>query len=407
MFWRRLILLALLPALLTGCAALELSSLPPSRSDSLKRMDAARIQSDTTGFADRFVTTMTGVYDELERQAPTSAAKDAAHQLKTDLALGAISNAVNPRPVAGLMDMVVFVTLLRQIADDSWTAQTFGSATATLTETLRSQEADIRTVARRYLTDAQLDELSELSDQWHRVHLGERAVSHVHLADLPEANKSPRERRKGASSVFGLLFFDPTANLDPAVREIQLSRAASERMFFYLQRMPLLLQLQAESFYRRLLDAPEARRALSDVSAVATSTTRFADASARFADSVEKFPQQFSDEREQALGQLASETTRQREAMIEQMRAALRQEQQNFVSNLEAATNRSTNRLLQRLVIWMLILLASGLVALHVYRRLRGGSGGPGQNGSERIGAGHDEDSLQLTAAKLAKARSL
>ena len=276
--WLRLILIALLAGSLSGCAMLRLRSQSQrtpttSRSESLKKMDPVRIQADTMGFADRFVTAMTGVYDGLERRAATPAARDAAHQLKTDLALGAISNAVNPRPIAGLFDMVVLVTLLRQIAEDPWTSQTFGPDAAQLVVALKRQETDIRSMAKRYLTDAQLAELSDLSDRWHRNHPDDRSVSHVHLANLPEANLPPEEGGRLPSSVFGLLFFDPTPNLDPAVREVELSRATSERMFFYLQRLPLLLQLQAEGFYRQMLMAPELARALDDVSAVAGSTT--------------------------------------------------------------------------------------------------------------------------------------
>ena len=63
-----------------------------------------------------------------------------------------------------------------------------------------------------------------------------------------------------------LLFGDPTAHLDPAVREIALSRATSERMFFYLQRLPLLLFLQAESFYQNLLNASQYERVLGNLS---------------------------------------------------------------------------------------------------------------------------------------------
>src|SRR5688500_6817628 len=93
----------------------------------IPQADGSRTDSSRHhGIADRFVTTMTGIYEQLERRAVTPAAKDAAHQLKTDLALGAVSNAVNSRPIAGLMDMVVLVTLLGQIAEDPWAVQTFG-----------------------------------------------------------------------------------------------------------------------------------------------------------------------------------------------------------------------------------------------------------------------------------------
>jgi uncharacterized membrane protein len=350
--------------------------------------------------------------------------------LKTDLTLGAISNAVNPRPVAGLMDMVVLVTLLRQIAEDPWTEQNFGADAAYLVQSLKRQEADIRAMAKRYLTDENLLEIGALAQKWHQAHPEDCSVSHVHLADLPEANRPPEEAGKLPSSVFALLFFDPTSNLDPAVREIQLSRATSERMFFYVQRLPLLLQLQGESFYRQLLTAPAVGRVLQDASAIAGSTTRFAETSSRFTDVVERFPQQFSREREQTLTQIAAELTQERDATIRQLADAvtaqreaairqlteavaaqreaairqlseavlqqrdaaivqattqvtlqreqtigattglLRQERQALVADLQAATARSIDRLLVGLALVGLVVVAVALGAALVYRRL-------------------------------------
>lgn len=400
--WLRLVLILLLTGPVAGCGALGWSWGRPaaSRRESLEKMDPARIQIDTMGFADRFVAGMTGVCDRLESRASTPAAKDAAHQLKTDIALGAISNAVNPRPIAGMIDMVVLVTLLRQVAEDPWVGRTFGADAALLVESLKRQEADVRAMAKRYLTDAQLAEISQLADRWHAAHSAAHSVAHVHLADLPEANRPPEEGTRMPTSVFGLLFFDPTANLDPAVREIELSRGTSERMFFYLQRMPLLLQWQIEGFYRQLLEAPQLKQVLADTSAVAGSTTRFAEATSRFTDTVGAFPGHLSEQRDQAIRQMASALTQERtdtirqlaeavatqreaaitqattriaaerEQAVGQAAAALRQEQQAFVSGLEAATDRSINRLIKGLAV-----LCVGVAALLagialVFRRL-------------------------------------
>jgi hypothetical protein len=386
-------------------------------------MDPARIQADTMGFADRFVTEMTAVYDGLERRATTPAAKDAAHQLKTDLALGSIGNAVNPRPVAGMMDLVVFVSLLRRIAEDPWAARTFGPSDASLlVEALKRQEADVRSLASQYLTDPQLAELTELVSEWHRLHPDDHAVSHFHLADLPEANLAPSKRGAIGASVFALLFFDPTAHLDPTVREIELSRATSERMFFYVQRLPLLVQLQVEGFYRHLLETPELQRAASDASAVAGSTTRFTETSARFTEVVSRFPGQLSEERRQAVRQMSVELTGQREAAVRQLAAAVarerdaaitqattrfaderqqairqtaeavREEQRAFVANLEATADRTTGRLLARAALWGLALsVAIGVVVFAIrfpaVRRDRGALGRDGyDNPRMRLG---------------------
>jgi hypothetical protein len=402
------------PFLLSGCAALGIPDLAPIRKQSLLRMDPVRIQADTMGFADRFVNAMTGICDRLEARAPSPAAKDNAHQLKTDLALGAISDAVNPRPVAGLMDLVVLVRVLRHIAEDPKTAATFGPDAADLVEALKRQEADIHSLARQYLTDAQLAELDGLADEWHRLHPNERSASHTHLADLPEANRPPMAAGKIPTSVFGLLFFDPTANLDPAVREIELSRATSERMFFYLQRLPLLLQLQGETFYRQFLEIPEFKQALDSISTVSDSTVRFADIGSRFTDAVAAFPAQLAQERQAAIQQLAAELTSQRDLSLrqltdavaaqreaaihqltdavasqrtaaitqatagiatqrdlafQQLTLALQTQQQAFVNNLEDATNRSLDRFVTRLALLALALLLLILAGSVLFRR--------------------------------------
>jgi len=137
MFWAPRILTALSAALLAGCATTAASPASPTRTESLRTMDPTRIQADTMGFADRLIMAMTRVYDHLERRASTPAARDTAHQLKTEIAIGAVGNAVNPRPIAGLMDMLVLVRLSRQIAEDPGTAQTFGADTPGLVEALR------------------------------------------------------------------------------------------------------------------------------------------------------------------------------------------------------------------------------------------------------------------------------
>jgi hypothetical protein len=115
-------------------------------------------------------------------------------------------------------------------------------------------------LASKYLTNEQLEELNEVIQQWHGAHPDQRYVSHIHLADMPEANR-PAGKGVKVPSVFGLLFFDPAAVRDPVLREIELSRATSERMFFYLQRLPLLLQWQVEGLYRQMLAEPLPRTA--------------------------------------------------------------------------------------------------------------------------------------------------
>src|SRR5206468_4006326 len=216
----RLTSLLLLVTAVAGCAAIHRATAPPTdaataaalRVLSLRKMDPVRIQVDTMGFADRFVTAMSDAYDEIERDAPSAAARDATHRLKTDMAIGAIGNAVNPRPIAGMMDMVAMVTLLRRIADDPWTARTMGPNTRPLVDRLVQLEGDAHALAVRYLTDQQLTEIGQAVDQWRAAHPEERYVSHLHQADLTAANLPPALASRDPGSVFGLTFVDLTAD---------------------------------------------------------------------------------------------------------------------------------------------------------------------------------------------------
>lgn len=370
MIWFRPAMVLLLVGLASGCAAQKMAPAEEgaiSRRESLRKMDPVRIQGDIMGFADRFVTAMVEVYDELERRTPRTETKDIAHKLKTDMALGAISNAVNAHSITGLMDMVVMLQLQRQIAAGAWMKKTFGADADPLRNALTQEYADVHSLATRYLTDRQLAEVSQVTERWYRAHPALRYVSHVHLAGLPVPNAPPARPEEGPGSVFAFLF-NSTPKLDPAVREVELSRATSERMFFYLQRLPMLLQLQADDLYREMAAAPRFLRVLDDVSAVTASTTRFADASSRFTDIAGRYPQQLAEQRQQALQQVSSELTQQRDAAIRQMATSLRQEQQAFVSNLEGAADRWADHLVRCLAMLTLILLALSVMAMFAYR---------------------------------------
>jgi hypothetical protein len=162
--------------------------------------------------------------------------------------------------------------------------------------------------------------------------------------------------------------FKPTPKLDPAVHEVEMSRATSERMFFYLQRLPMLLQLQADDLYREMAAAPRFHQVLDDVSAVTASTTRFIDVSSRFTDIVGRYPQQLSEERQQALLQFSSELTRQRDAAVQQMSSSLRQEQEAFVSNMGGAADHWVDHLVRRLAVLAIVVLALSAMTVFAYR---------------------------------------
>src|SRR4051812_907961 len=93
---------------LVGCAAGVHSAATARR---VRAIDPAELQVELMDFADSYVTEMADTYDQLAADAPTTDGRRLAFEGKVSTARGAFINACNPNPVAGLLDMLVLVTL--------------------------------------------------------------------------------------------------------------------------------------------------------------------------------------------------------------------------------------------------------------------------------------------------------
>jgi len=207
--------------------------------------------------------------------------------------------------------MLVMVRLVRESSEEAWFAEMFGEPGARIVAQLKVEEDDISRIGAKYLTESQLAELRDATDRWRHDHPNQRYVAMASISDFPEAaaRRSANQSAGGPGSVFGLLFLDPLSGLNPAVREVERSRESAERMFFYMQRMPLLLSWGAEAASRRMLAGPQVQQ--------------FVDSSKTFADSVQQFPKFLAEERERSVQQLARAVTEERTAAIKQLSEAV------------------------------------------------------------------------------------
>ncbi len=377
----------------------------------------AEVQQATLVFADRFIAALAESCDDLERSAATSDARVAAQSRKVGAALAAMKNAVQTNPYAGLLDTVVMVTLLRDTADSAAMEKYYGAAAAArLKDALQQQQNDVYNVASRFFTKDQLQELRQSIDQWRKTHPGANYVSFVRLNDFPETRQmSPGggDAKSRPNSVFGLLFLDPFSGMDPAVKQVELSRQLAERMFYYFQRMPIVISWQANQLYGQMLAAPEVQTTLGQTTRFVDGTTRFAGSSSRFADATDAFArtceqfrldlakyrtdtlrdlEQMTDrQRDVAIRQATTQISAERDAALKQvaelsqaLAQTLRVEQEKVVDKLRGATATSIDRLgaklggatdqsIDRLYgrLWRLIALAiAGVFAAAVAWRL-------------------------------------
>ena len=91
----------------------------------------------------------------------------------------------------------------------------------------------------------------------------QRYLSFVRLQNMYKPRRAKENKSEAPGSIFGLLFIDPFAGLDPAAREIEMSRYTAERAMYQFQRMPRLLDWQLSLALSKFLAMPEIRDLLT------------------------------------------------------------------------------------------------------------------------------------------------
>jgi hypothetical protein len=171
----------------------------------------------------------------------------------------------------------------------------------------------------------------------------------VRLSDFPEAKSATSNGHKGPGSVFGLLFLDPFASLDPAVQQVERSRETAERMFYYLQRMPVIVAGQTQIVYQRMMIDPEMVRFIDNTAEFTTSTLRFANATVDTANAIKEFPKFMTVEREQAVVQLSKEVGAQREAAGKDVAQAVANERDAALKQVDVTIEKQRDSAIKQL----------------------------------------------------------
>jgi hypothetical protein len=334
-------------------------------------------------FVDDLITSVADVYGQIVAKSDSPAAVAYAEGERLEICSGALDNAVNANPLAGLMDTVVLVTLTREASDTPAVRQTLGDQYESVMAMLRSQEAMAWSVASRFLTSDQLAELRKSIEDWRSANPEQHYLSHVRLVDFEVARPLDAAARR-PGSIFSLLFLDPLARLDPTVRAIVQSRDTAERMFFYGQRLPLILSWRVEMLVRQTLTSPQATKLQTQLASLDETSRRFTDIAGQFSKSFEMLPaksdqivqqatMRISVEREAAIRQATTQISAEREAAIKQITAGVREQQEAAVRNVEAALDRSAGRfgaMLQRVAIITILTFFGALIAYRLLMRM-------------------------------------
>jgi len=345
---------ALLAVLLSGCGLVEdILGLPGKAVDSVMpgsstppQMDPAALQTEVERYADEFMSQSVLAIDEYARRSGTVEARRKALLGKLALSTSAFSIASAPNPFASLLDFVALATITRKVLEEEWVQSPEGDAYAPWLEAARSLESEAWGLTEGILNAEQKEELTAIIERWHA---SNKSVSILFFARPQELTGLFRQFIKGkekTSSLLGLVGLDPTAALDPAVREVARTRLFAERALYTMQRMPYLIRWHVEVLADRLFQREEIGTVISSASLIAESTDRVSRAAEKASEVAAALPDRLSDEREAILRSIESQEGKLRELSAD-VRQTLAQSEETFVAINTAVT--SFDALMRRL----------------------------------------------------------
>jgi hypothetical protein len=273
---------------------------------------AARLEA--MAVADTYTTIIAQATDELRKRTKRPEVAAWAHEQRIATAIASFTNATSTNGFVGLLDMLVFVRLKRGALEEHWIPTLLHDEGEPLLEAYRRGEQQVWVSGRKVLSEAQLDELRGIIEQWRVDNPTQYYVSHIRFTDFANSMRigSSSPQVKIPTSVFGLLYADPLAGLDPVAKELAEYRTMTERIIYLMNRMPVVMTWSIDLSVERMTSGPQVVRFVD-------STSSFSDATTRFADSVARMPKDLAAERTAAMEQLDTATTRQVKGAVDQL----------------------------------------------------------------------------------------
>ncbi len=234
-----------------------------------RAMTAEELDEQMRRFADRFGSRMFLVVDQMLEGDLTPRQRTAANLFHTAGYASVIEIAIGPNPVANLLDMLVLVSLNRMVAESYWVPEVFGQELGrNLIEASRALEEDIWTISERVLTPEYQEDLRALIRNWHEQHPDERDIWSVRFGEFSGQQAAALKR---VVETGGLL--SQVQRTRETVDEVRL---LGERVLYYMQRAPFLVQRQVLLTFAKVADQPEVADALGDWRRVSESMERIA-----------------------------------------------------------------------------------------------------------------------------------
>jgi hypothetical protein len=266
--------------------------------------DPLDVQLQLQRYTDDFLARTEQTLDEYAQRVGTETARVEALRLKLISGSSLLSIVSGPNPSANLLDLVSVTVLTRRTVEDYWVKTVNGAAFQSWLEASRVLETNVWSLAARFLAPAQVDELRQGIDDWYARTPEVRTAFFARPSEFASMLRASKEKGNEVNSVFGLVNLDPTAGLDPAVREVTRTRLFAERAMFTMQRMPFLLSMQAQLLAYELAEQPAVQLALTNTVRLSDSADRISRAAESLSQTAAQLPGRLSAERKEIMAAL-------------------------------------------------------------------------------------------------------
>jgi hypothetical protein len=220
----------------SGCNTIRQMT-PAARQAAEVKEQMDQLQARAMRFADEYVGRVVEDSSRFIRGEDDPRIRLAVASWQLTQANAAYGNATGPSPVVNALDLVTLASLSRMVAEDTIVSR-FPETGQQLLATHRELEKAAWTLCDEFLTPSQIADLHGILDEWRRQHPTVRTVAFIHFLDFAKQIGRPKPGETArAGGLFAMLGIDPLSGLDPAIREIEQTRALAERTIYYMQRV--------------------------------------------------------------------------------------------------------------------------------------------------------------------------
>jgi hypothetical protein len=280
-------------------------------------------------FADRFVSILITALQEFDTRKPSKQNRYEVRALITYSLSNGYIIAAESDPDIALLDMLSMVTLGRIIFEKEGLSK-YGKAVEPIIAGFRTAEKDIRKIAAIVLTPDELRNLMTIINRWRKQNPEVIFYPLVRFSNFAgERRESTLTRAEEAEGLF--------ESVESASETVEEMRLLAERGMYLATRMPQLWGMFGELWLSNILDNPDIKKTLTDLSQLSEGT-------AGLASIAEKLPDQIATERETTIKQMMSAVSTEREATIKQVMSAISAERKAAIADILVEVTKAMDR---------------------------------------------------------------